>query len=183
MSLLAKLLPKKSLPCRIGDEEGFLDVDLPLASLVLGPTGELRAVARGEVGGSVIGFAVVLHPKWHAKPIEGGGATLYWGTGSFERTGPESDSFVDFIAQRYSVQTDGPHIGMLAKIDAEVVGLDSDPTMAQEQGAKMKFFFHSSSDDRYAEVFININAEESLLEFHEKDNEYRIPLLRALSEA
>ena len=48
----------------------------------------------------------------------------------------------------------------------------------------MKLFFHADSEDeaRYAEVFTNINVEEGLLEFHEKDPAYRGPLLRALSE-
>lgn len=180
MSLLSKLLPKKLLPCRIGEEEGFLDVDVPLISLAVGSAGEIRAIARGEVGGLAVGFAVLLHPQWQAQPIEGGGATFYWGTGAFERTGKESDDFVAFVAGKYELATAGKTLAMLPSVDVEIVGLDSDPSQSREWGAKMKFFLHSDSDDRYAEVFLNINLEESLVEFREKDNEYRAPLLRAL---
>jgi hypothetical protein len=183
MSFLDKLFRKKVLPGRLVEEEGFLDIDLPLTAIATGSAGEIRFIARGEISGKDVGFSVVLQPEWDAQPIEDGSATFYWGMGAYERTGPESDRFVELVAQYY-----GLHIAsctMLPSVSVQVVGLDSDPSKAMERGAKMKFFFHSASEDaqRYAEVFTNINIEEGLLEFHEKDNEYRPPLIRALSEA
>jgi hypothetical protein len=44
-------------------------------------------------------------------------------------------------------------------------------------------FFDSGPEDRYAELFINVDAKKRVLEFHEKDEDYRKPLLLALTKA
>lgn len=182
MKILETLLPRKPLPGRIGDEEGFLDIDLPLISVETEGTAEVRYVARGEVLGQDIGFAVVLHAIWDPQPTDDNSAVFYWGSGFYQRTGPESDRFVELVGRQYGMQPSSRR--MLTQVLAEVVGLDSDPVHAMQSGAKMKFFFHAQSEDaeRYAEVFTNINVEEGMLEFREKDNEYRLPLFRALAE-
>jgi hypothetical protein len=184
MTLFDKLFRKKVLPGRLSEEEGFLDIDLPLTAVDVGPSGEVRFTARGEVVGVDTGFAFVLHSNWDPQPLEDSSAVFYWGTGAYERTGPESDRFVELVAQRYKSASAGNTI-MLSSIPVQIVGLDSDPSKVTERGAKMKLFFHSDSEDegRYAEVFTNIDVEQGILEFHEKDNEYRAPLVRALSEA
>ena len=46
---------------------------------------------------------------------------------------------------------------------------------------RMKFFFNPDGEEAlYSEVFINIDLSEKRLEFNEKDNDYRAPLLRSL---
>jgi len=177
---LTNLLPWPVPRGRVSDEEGFVDIDLPLRSLTVESNGEIRADARGRVDGVVVGFGVVLFPKWEEQRKEGDRFSLFWGKGAFERTGPESDRFLEYLSTRYTLQTPGP---MLARLTVDVVGLDSDPSKAASVGAHMKFFLHSEVQDRYAEVFVNIDLEESMLEFHEKDHEYRRPLVRALGEA
>ncbi len=46
----------------------------------------------------------------------------------------------------------------------------------------MKLFFENEDPDRYAEVFVNVIASEHRIEWHEKDPDYREPLLRALGD-
>jgi hypothetical protein len=46
----------------------------------------------------------------------------------------------------------------------------------------MKLFFENEEPNRYAEVFVNVIAPERRIELHEKDPEYRKPLLCALGE-
>jgi len=173
---------KHLLPGRIGADDHFLDLDLPIVELTTGAAGELRVVARGNVEGIDMGFAVVLYPHWEAKQDDDG-VTLYWGTGAFERSGHESDAFLEFVAKRYALQMSGLPPKMLPSIPVQVVGLGYDPAQAEAEGANMKFLFHVEDAGRYAEVFTNINIEERFLEFHEKDDAYRERLVRALSEA
>jgi hypothetical protein len=45
----------------------------------------------------------------------------------------------------------------------------------------MKLFFQSDDPGQYAEIFVNVVAPERRLELHEKDPEYRAPLLRSLA--
>jgi hypothetical protein len=44
------------------------------------------------------------------------------------------------------------------------------------------FFFDDGQDERYAEVYTNIDLREKRLEFREKDPEYRAPLVAALMD-
>jgi hypothetical protein len=47
----------------------------------------------------------------------------------------------------------------------------------------MKFFFYDSGpESRYAEVFVNVDAKQRVVEFHEKDSEYRKPVLLAFTQ-
>lgn len=177
---LTRILPWPVGRGRVSDEEGFVDIDLPLRSTSVGSGGEIRVEARGQVDGVILGLAVVLYPQWQEQRREGDCFSLFWGKGAFERTGPESDRFLKCISDRYGLPAPGP---MLKRLTAEVVGLDSDPSRAGSSGAHMKFFLHTDNQERYAEVFVNVNVEESMLEFHEKDPDYRRPLVRALGEA
>jgi hypothetical protein len=70
---------------------------------------------------------------------------------------------------------------MLSTIDVEAVGLASDPRSLEVAPVHMKLFFNSeSSEERYAEVFLNTDVPGRMIQFHEKDMDYRQPLLRAL---
>jgi hypothetical protein len=67
------------------------------------------------------------------------------------------------------------------KVYAQVVGLACNPEQLEVSPCKMKFFFNPDGDeDLYSEVFINIDLAAKKLEFNEKDNDYRAPLLRSL---
>ena len=72
---------------------------------------------------------------------------------------------------------------MVERATAQVVCLGGDPTAVPRQSLKMKFFFNSEGESRYAEVFINLDFDAAVGQFHEKDPEYRLPLLRSLTEA
>jgi hypothetical protein len=71
---------------------------------------------------------------------------------------------------------------MLPEIRVEVVGLASDPRLIESKAIQMKLFFHSENEERYAEVFLNIDRPAQIAQLHEKDPDYRKNLVRALSE-
>jgi hypothetical protein len=72
---------------------------------------------------------------------------------------------------------------MLPAIRASVAGLEGDLAHVLAGVTMMKFFFFDSGpENRYAEVFINVDPNRRVLEFHEKDPEYRKPLLLALTK-
>ena len=169
-----------ALPGVLQTDEGFLDIDLPIVSVTKENDGTVRISARGLVEGAVVGFAVDLRPTWDPKPIEGASGFFYWGKAAYRRTGEESDRFAALVAKHYGLPRRA--LTMLREIEAEAVGLDTDPSNVLTSPAKMKFFFHSGSEERYAEVFTNVDVQERRLEFHEKDPEYRVPLVRALTE-
>jgi hypothetical protein len=45
---------------------------------------------------------------------------------------------------------------------------------------KIKLFFESDDEDRYGELFTNVELAARRLEVREKDEGYRLPVVRAL---
>ena len=160
--------------------DGFIDIDFKIANFAKQPDGTMHFHARGRLQGQNVGFAIELLPKWKKSPIDKTEQFLYWGNGRFIRTGEETDNFITVVSALYEFPPTASHSQNI--VEAEVVGLANDPTLARSEPTRMKFFFNPSGDeDAYAEVFINIVPESNILQFHEKDPEYRKPLITSLS--
>jgi hypothetical protein len=162
----------------IGSEEGFVDIDLPISKVKRNADDSVTIVARGKVHGSVIGLIVDILPKWAGQETEDGTATFYWGKARCRSLGQESDQFVGLLAKCYGMTP--AQRTMLPSIEVSAVGLNDNPKQVLASPIKMKFFFEENSEENYSEVFINIDVPNQMLEFHEKDPDYRIPLLRSL---
>lgn len=158
--------------------DGFVDIDLPIIQVESKLSSLVSVVARGKIQGAVVGFAVDLDSKWIVKPIENANASFYWGKGRLRSIGPDSDAFSKLLAGLYQLPC--ATVKMPSRIEVEVVGLANDPRLVKSNPTKMKLFFNANSENNYAEVFLNLDLNSKVLEFHEKDPEYRAPLLRAL---
>ena len=77
----------------------------------------------------------------------------------------------------------GQHISstMAQLIRFNAVALRGNPMNCLAEPVKMKLFFDSGSQDRYAEVYTNIDPSNQRAEIREKDLAYRKPLLAALA--
>ena len=71
---------------------------------------------------------------------------------------------------------------MRSETKVAVVGLANDPKLLPDNPTHMKLFFENEDPERYAEVYVNIVAPEQRLELHEKDPDYRRPVLLALGD-
>lgn len=163
----------------ISTEEGFVDIDLPIADFKKTTSG-LSVIARGEIRGTVVAFAVDINPSWKRKLADDKKVAFYWGSGQFRSLGQESDNFVQLLAKMY--KHPDVRASMTRRIEVEAVGLANDPSDVLTTPTKMKLFFNSNSEKDYAEVFLNLDIPAKKLEFHEKDPEYREPLLRAFAQ-
>jgi hypothetical protein len=174
-------MPADDLPEVLADNDGFVNLDFRLVEF------EERAGrghfihARGRHGNRVLGFAVALGPTWRPQKIEGiDDGFFYWGSGVIKSVGRQSDDFVAVLAELYGARAEARP--MRVETAVAVVGLANDPRLMRSEPTRLKLFFESDDDSRYAEVFLNVIVAESRVEFHEKDTGYRIPLLRALIE-
>lgn len=181
MNILARLFGARPLPGRASRQDGFLDVDLPLVSVADSGAGT-QVQACGQIEGAVLSLAVQLASKWEPHQLEGSEAFVYWGTGSLTSQGKGSDELVALLARNYGHDSLAAR-RMLPSVPFQVVCLEGDPRPQPTSNVRMKLFFFPDVASRYAEVFLNINNETGVLELHEKDNEYRLALLRALTEA
>ena len=162
---------------RISEDHGFIDIDLPIVGAVSGNDGVVKITARGTIDGTEVGFEV----DFPSKSRSGTRTFLPLGVARVRSIGAPSDHFVMLLAQRYKLPAPAPT--MVSSVDASVVGLEGDPQRVLDGMTKMKFFFFDSGpEERYAEVFINVDAKNRVLEFHEKDEDYRKPLLLDLTK-
>lgn len=60
------------------------------------------------------------------------------------------------------------------------ISLGGDPRDLTKGPVKIKLFFESEEEDDYAELYTNIELAAHRLEVHEKDEGYRLPVIRAL---
>lgn len=166
----------------VQDEEagGFVDLDLRLVRLDVRLDGTFLAEGRGRHGGRTFGFGLQLDAEWKATPIGESDSFFYWGSGTVRSIGRESDVLLATLAGLYDVFV--PTVPMRLETRVAVVGLANDPRLLPDRPTHMKLFFESDEPDRYAEVYVNVIAQEQRIELHEKDPEYRKPLLRALGE-
>jgi len=71
---------------------------------------------------------------------------------------------------------------MAARVEAEAVSLNGNPSRIMKAPIVMKLFF-GEEEDTYAELYTSVDVRKSVLQIHEKDPEYREPLLRSLGGA
>lgn len=167
-------------PVRVSSEDDFADLNFPLAAGPQStPVGQ-RLLAQGIYDGRGVGFAAEIHGEWVEKPLEDKSATFYWGNVTLRSIGEPSDNFVEVLSKLYGVPSKSSP--MLAEITAQAVGLAADPRRLLEVPVRMKLFFHSQIEGRYAEVFLNLDVPGRVVQLHEKDQEYRQNVVRALRE-
>lgn len=165
----------------LGQEDGFIDISLSIAKFEKLENGTMRFLIKSSLDNQKISFVVDLLPKWDVRPIENTNQNFYWGHASLTSVGSQSDAFIRQVAKLYGI--DGKPTKFKKDVPAQVVGLANNPAEIESTPTKMKFFFSSDAgDDLYSEVFINIDLKNRILEFNEKDPEYRAPLLRSIAE-
>jgi hypothetical protein len=170
----------RASPVRVNTEEGFADLDLPLAAAPQATRVGQRLLAQGTYDGHRVGFAAEIYGEWIEKPLDDKSATFYWGKVTLRSIGEPSDNFVEALSKLYGVSSKSAP--MLSEITAQAVGLADDPRTLLEGPVRMKLFFHSDIEERYAEVFMNLDVPSRVVQFHEKDQEYRQNVVRALRE-
>ncbi|MFT4089987.1 MAG: hypothetical protein QM645_04590 [Asticcacaulis sp.] len=169
----------KSQPVKVNveNEEGFVDITLPI--------GRVERLAHGAVlpdvlsmnDGREIGFQIEVLTDWSCEVK--GEVNLYWGEVRFHSLGDVSDRFLATLASAYGQNPGG--YTMTNIIDFTAVGLNTDPREIGVCRQDLKLFFDEEASGIYAEVFTNIDLERGIVEFREKDQAYRLPLLSALT--
>lgn len=162
-----------------GSEDGFADICLRLVSLKRDSDGGQHFVARGFHRGQRVGFAVSLSSTWERQDLEESEITVYWGGAKLISLGFESDAFLQALDEVY--QTNVGHQTMQDQVSYLAVSLEGYPPNLGDELVRMKLFFESDSEERYAEFYLNIDSGKSTVEFHEKDVDYRKGVVLSLS--
>lgn len=160
------------------EEDGFADFDFPLISAGHVDDGGWLISARGLLNKETIGFDVRLGGEWKSQDVDDGELIVFWGSGAIIRSGAESDDFCGLLQDKY--QLAGSSREMPDLVETMVVSLGTDPIRITEEPLKMKMFVEPEGDENeYAEFFLNVDLRGKVVQFHEKDNEYRENLIKA----
>ena len=160
----------------VGNEDGFVDLIFKIVEVRNGR----EFLVKGNLNGVKVGFAIELEEKWNPEEIEDIDEPFYWGEAYFKSIGADSNAFISALAKLYGASH--RNFEVPEKVYAQVVGLACNPGEVLMHPCKTKFFFNPDGEEEfYSEVFINVDLNTKTLEFNEKDNEYRAPLLRSLS--
>lgn len=160
-------------------EEGFHDLVFAIREHKALTEGGQVLHAAGVHQGQVVGFELYLGPTWErisvgdVLPIE-----TYRGVVMYRSLGQESDRLVQTMNALYRTR-----LGV-SKMSAEAtftgITLGGDPRRLSEGVVKIKLFFEPGPEDLYAELFTNIDFGSKKIYVTEKDEEYRLPIIKAL---
>jgi hypothetical protein len=166
----------------VDTESGFVDLSLRMHAISPDTENGYRFEARALYEGHPIAFAVALGTAWQAQEVEGSSSKflLRWGAVELISLGAESDAFIQTLDQLYQTKTGSIH--MRRSVHFAAVSLEGDPSRLPAEPLKMKLFFESNEDDLCAEVYLNFDILERNVQFHEKDKDFRRPLVLALRE-
>ncbi len=166
-------------------EDGFVDLSFYLASHERLADGTQVCVARGMHLGTEVGFRIRLPATWKQGTLGNSGLTTYQSTLNLESVGPASDAFMAMLSHLYEGSLRPTK--MVPAVTLTAISLEGAPAQLEKGRAKIKLFCEpeeegdKASELYYAELYLNIDLASRLVEFKEKDPEYRDPILRALS--
>src|SRR5262249_28648539 len=94
-SMIYGCAPESEPPAvTLGEDDGFVDIDLAITDVQTSRDGTLRVVARGKLDGTLIGLIVDVLPDWKAQRLDGSNVFVYWGKVRYRSLGTESDAFI-----------------------------------------------------------------------------------------
>jgi hypothetical protein len=173
--------PDASLPdITSGPQEGWHDFTFAIRKDEKLPDGSRSLEARGLYRGREVGVIVVLSASWpEAKLNQKVPWTPYRGVITYRSLGTASDSFLHIMDELYGTALHPK--SMRAETKFTGLSLEGKPDELEKAPVKIKVFYESDDEQRYAELFTNIDLQHRVLQINEKDEEYRKPVVRALS--
>jgi hypothetical protein len=161
------------------EEEGFHDLIFYIQDYKQLSDGSQSIRGMGTYKGRQLGLEIVLGPTWKAGSL-GKDIPLvtYQGIVTYRSTGSDSDSFIQVLDELYSTKISPKAMNKETKFTG--ISLEGDPRDLAKGPVKIKLFFESDKQDEYAEFFTNIQLAQHRLEVHEKDPDYRLPVIKSL---
>lgn len=126
-----------------------------------------------------LAFEVAFGPNWESGSL-GNDLVSYSGIVTYRSVGVESDSFIRVLDEIYDVKLNPKK--MRKETVFAALTLAGNPQDLNKGEVKMKLFYESNDQDKYAELYTNIDLSSRTLHLNEKDPDYRAPVIRALGD-
>jgi hypothetical protein len=160
-------------------EEDFYDLVFFIKEHKKLGDGSQSIIAYGLHSGQPVGFEVVLKSRWQQSVLSSDvPIPTFSGVVAYRSVGADSDLLLEALDQIYETKRSPKQ--MKNETRFAVVTLEGDPGNLEQGPVKMKLFFEAAAEDRYAELYTNIDLGALKLYVGEKDPEYRLAIVRAL---
>lgn len=175
----------EEITSRTDTSEGFSDIFLTIVNAQKNDS-SFTYLGKGLYKGRIVGLKFELPSNIPYGITEDGEVNSKYGFVQegikFISIGQESDELLKALSELYNVQTQKKFSKKV--ITATIFSLNSTSAdLEQNAYYKFKLFFNEDGDDgSYAELYFNIRTGEKIIELHEKDPEYRQPLIKVFSE-
>ena len=157
-------------------KEGWFHYSFDITEARISERGWLHIEAKAFAEGTVAGFGLEFEQSdWQHDQVHKE-IWFDYGRGAIFSLGAESDRFASFLSYELGV---GHAARFVEMIETDVVMINSFPEAMLTKRCNTKFFF-GDDDDSESQVFINFNVPQSLVEFREKDLDFRPALVRQL---
>jgi hypothetical protein len=162
------------------EEEGFHDLVFYAQDLKKFPDGSQSILGLGTYKGRKLELEIILGPTWKAGSL-GKDVPLvtYQGIVTYRSTGSDSDAFIQVLDELYGTKVNPKAMNKETKFTG--ISLGGDPRDLSKGPVKIKLFFESGKENEYAELYTNIELAGHRLEVHEKDPDYRLPVVKSLA--
>jgi hypothetical protein len=147
------------------DPDAFVDLDLKIESMNCPTWDNCSVTARGLHRGAEVGVRIQINR------VKGRSLGI-----RYLSVGEPSDRLLGAIAQLYKLPASANRFRKEAYADLVVLQASNDVM------ANKVFFFADGPQSKYAELYTNIDKKKGMLQIHEKDEEYRANVFKALSE-
>ena len=166
------------LPEITSEGEGdFHDLVFAVAGVTRAADGSEEVTAVGAHKGRPVRFQAVVAPTWEHGQVAD--RRTYSGVVTLRSLGADSDALVRIIDTLYGAKVMPKR--MAPAVPFAAISLKGNPLELAAGEVALKLFFESESEERYAELYLNIDLARSRVELREKDEGYRGPVVRALS--
>ncbi len=175
----------EQITSRTDTSEGFSDIYLTITSVNKTDTTNIY-IGQGLYKNKSVGLKFEVNSKLpfvitSDGQINSKGGFVRKGV-KFISIGQESDELINALSELYNEPIKKPFSKNI--ITATVFSLNQQDADFDKSGYyKFKLFFNDGGDENtYVEMFFNINTTEQIIELHEKDHDYRKPLLKAFTK-
>ncbi len=172
----------EDITSRFDPEEGWNDIFLKITSEKITKTTHIY-IAKGLYKGKTVGLQIEINSKISAGIVNGqiDNKNGFVTKGiQLKSIGLESDEFVKALAELYKQPTAKGFTKEI--ISATAFSLNEKPADLDKQDSyKFKLFFAENDEKLYSELYLNINTKIGEIELNEKDEGYREPIIKLLT--
>lgn len=169
----------EEITSRIDPEEGWSDIFLKITEDTKTDTSHIY-IAKGLYKNKTVGLQIELSSKIGAGIVDGkpdGKAGFVANAVQLKSIGQESDELVKALAELYKQPTTKGFTKQTISTTAFSLN-EKSVNLDKNDYYKLKLFFAEDDENLYSEIFLNINTDKREIEIHEKDEEYRGPIIK-----